>query len=153
LIAWQRLQPAGLGPMRTLQFASLSFDVSFQEIFSTLAVGGTLVLISEDQRRDPSRLWDVILSASIERVFVPFVALQQLAEAVDDRAARSALRYIITAGEQLQMTAGIVSLVERTGATLYNQYGPSETHVVTQWELTCRPRSAPSLPPIGRPIS
>src|SRR5262249_5530155 len=36
---------------RTLQFASLSFDVSFQEIFSTLGGGGALVLLREDARR------------------------------------------------------------------------------------------------------
>ncbi|MDQ2979707.1 MAG: AMP-binding protein, partial [Acidobacteriota bacterium] len=46
LIAWQK--EAALNPAaKTLQFASLNFDVSFQEMFSTWCAGGTLVLVSE----------------------------------------------------------------------------------------------------------
>ncbi|MFM2400425.1 MAG: hypothetical protein RL341_2582, partial [Pseudomonadota bacterium] len=41
---------------RTLQFAPLSFDVHFQEIFSTIACAGTLVLIPEHHRRNPALL-------------------------------------------------------------------------------------------------
>ena len=40
-------------PARTLQFAPITFDVSFQEIFTCWASGGTLVLIDEERRRDP----------------------------------------------------------------------------------------------------
>jgi non-ribosomal peptide synthetase component F len=43
LICWQTT--AVSHPVRTLQFASLSFDVSFQDIFSTWCSGGTLVLV------------------------------------------------------------------------------------------------------------
>jgi non-ribosomal peptide synthetase component F len=54
LVAWQ-LRNSTLGPgARTVQFASLSFDVSCQELFSTWAAGGTLVLISEELRLDAS---------------------------------------------------------------------------------------------------
>ncbi len=55
LIAWQNRQPSGAVGGSTLQFAPLSFDVSFQEIFSTLCGGGTLRLLSEAQRKDPRR--------------------------------------------------------------------------------------------------
>ena len=51
LVAWQMetsVNPAA----KTLQFASLSFDVSFQEMFSTWCAGGELVLLSEEVRRD-----------------------------------------------------------------------------------------------------
>ena len=37
--------------------------------------------------------------------------------------------------------------------SLHNHYGPSETHVVTAYELTGPPADWPALPPIGRPIS
>jgi len=36
---------------------------------------------------------------------------------------------------------------------LYNQYGPTESHVVTAFQLSGTPSQWPSLPPIGRPIS
>ena len=42
LLAWHEL--ALPGAYRTLQFASLSFDVSFEEVFSVWTTGGTLVL-------------------------------------------------------------------------------------------------------------
>ncbi|RYF63886.1 MAG: type I polyketide synthase, partial [Cytophagaceae bacterium] len=52
LLQWQEKNSvAGLGT-RTLQLAPLSFDVSFQEIFATLATGGTLMLVDETLRLD-----------------------------------------------------------------------------------------------------
>ena len=55
LIAWQNRRPSGAVGGSTLQFFPLSFDVSFQEIFSTLCGGGTLRLLSESQRKDLRR--------------------------------------------------------------------------------------------------
>jgi amino acid adenylation domain-containing protein len=150
LIAWQkRVSP---GAFRTLQFASPSFDVCFQEIFSTWASGGTLVLVAEDVRRDPARLWQRIAEAHVERLFVPPVALYQLAEAAASMSDPPRVREVITAGEALQIGPRVVELFEKTGAVLRNQYGPSETHVVTEEVLSGPPSTWPALPSIGRPI-
>jgi acyl-CoA synthetase (AMP-forming)/AMP-acid ligase II len=47
-----------------------------------------------------------------------------------------------------------VQLFEKLqGCVLWNQYGPSETHVITAFRLSGAPRSWPVLPPIGRPIA
>jgi amino acid adenylation domain-containing protein len=153
LVSWQvatARQPAA----KTLQFASLNFDVSFQEMFSTWAGGGTLVLVEEEVRRDAAELWRRIESEAIERLFLPFIALQHLAEAADrDAIEAPALSDVITAGEQLQITPAIARLFERRGRMLENQYGPSETHVATAFRLSGPPRQWPALPPIGRPIA
>src|SRR6202035_3547660 len=83
MLQWQQKHSiAGLGT-KTLQFAPLSFDVSFQEIFSTLTTGGTLVLVDDDLRLDPLSLLRFMERQSIQRIFLPFVALQYLAEAAD----------------------------------------------------------------------
>ncbi|HST59827.1 MAG TPA: condensation domain-containing protein, partial [Longimicrobium sp.] len=79
LVAWNLAHDPE--PRRTLQFSSLNFDVSFQEISMTLASGGTLVLVDDALRRDPDALLRFIERHDVERVFVPFVALQSLAEA------------------------------------------------------------------------
>jgi amino acid adenylation domain-containing protein len=79
LVAWHLRE--GVEPLRTLQFSSLSFDVSFQEIATTLASGGTLVLVDESLRRDPGELLRYLARHGVERLFLPFVALQSLAEA------------------------------------------------------------------------
>jgi len=152
LIAWQ---VAGLpGPWRTLQYTSPSFDVSFQEIASTWAAGGTLVLISDEARRDPAALLARLRDEKVERLFLPFVALQQLAEAARGAALPDSLREVITAGEQLRITPAIAELFARLpGARLHNHYGPSETHVVTALTLDGDPVAWPALPSIGRPVA
>lgn len=153
LIQWQMARSALAPGTRTLQFASLSFDVSFQEIFSTLCAHGVLVLISEEDKRDPGVLWRALAEARINRLFLPYVALQQLAaEAAVLQKVPDSLKEIITAGEQLQITPQIAALFGRLKCKFYNQYGPSESHVVSEFELAGDPQSWAQKPPIGRPI-
>ena len=154
LLAWQLEAWTAPGPARTLQFASLGFDVAFQEIFSTWSAGGTLVLVTDDCRRDPSALLRLIDEAEVERIFVPFVALQHLAEASPDFGVfPRALREVITAGEALQSTPAIREFFSRgAGCVLHNHYGPTESHVVTEYTLRGDPIAWPPRPPIGTPI-
>ncbi|HYK42874.1 MAG TPA: amino acid adenylation domain-containing protein, partial [Thermoanaerobaculia bacterium] len=152
LIEWQ-IHEARNAAAKTLQFASLNFDVSFQEMFSTWCAGGILQLVSEELRRNPAALWRHIREESIERLFLPFIALQQLAEAAEDvHGEAPLLRDVITAGEQLQITPQIRRFFETPGRLLHNHYGPSETHVVTAFTLEGPASQWPALPPIGRPI-
>jgi amino acid adenylation domain-containing protein len=153
LLQWQ-IPRSNLPPnARTLQFASLSFDVSFQEIFATLCSAGSLVIVTEDQRRDPPALWNVLSAEKVNRLFLPYVALQQLAEhAKKTTELPSSLTEVITAGEQLQITPQIAAMFERLNASLYNQYGPTESHVVTELKLMGAPRDWPARPSIGKPI-
>ena len=97
LIYWQVGKPDFAAGRKTLQFASLSFDVAFQEMF-TRGSGGSLVLISEEMQKDLVRLWWLIDEVGVERLFVPFVALQALAEIAEmERRYPKHLREIITA--------------------------------------------------------
>ncbi|MEH2221574.1 non-ribosomal peptide synthase/polyketide synthase [Nostoc sp.] len=140
---------------KTLQFASISFDVSFQEIFTTWCSGGTLFLIGEELRQDASALLGFLQEKAVERMFLAFVGLQQLAEvAVSSELANTHLREIITSGEQLQITPAISQWFSKlTDCTLHNQYGPSESHLATSFILNNSVESWPPLPYIGRPIA
>ncbi|MFI1710468.1 amino acid adenylation domain-containing protein [Streptomyces griseoruber] len=153
LLDWQfRHSQAGPG-WNTLQFAAFSFDVAFQEMFATWGTGGTLVLITDEIRRDPDRLVDWLTAQRVHRLFLPFVALQQLAEAAAHSGRYpAALREVVTAGEQLHVSPAVREFFRRTGASLENQYGPSETHVVTAERLSADPADWPELPAIGGPI-
>ncbi|HEY6804790.1 MAG TPA: amino acid adenylation domain-containing protein [Pyrinomonadaceae bacterium] len=156
LISYQIQLADRLRTARTLQFASLSFDVSFQEMFSTWAAGGTLVLIDEEVRFDARELHRVLAEQRIERLYLPFVALQQLAEVVCESELDGplSLREVLTAGEQLKITKQIRELMRRVdGCRLENQYGPSECHVVSTFLLDGPTGKWPELPPIGRPIT
>ncbi|WP_340610738.1 non-ribosomal peptide synthetase [Xenorhabdus bharatensis] len=157
LLLWHRHTPehpttAG----KTLQFAALGFDVAFQEIFTTLCEGGCLVLINETLRRDPQQLLKLVQQQQIERIFLPYVALQHFAESVNlnEEDDLSCLKHIITAGEQLRITPAIQRLMQRAGhCRLHNHYGPTESHVVTSYTLDNKTKQWPTLPPIGRPIA
>ena len=152
LVNWQ-LASTSVPGARTLQFASLSFDVSFQELFCTLGQGGTLVLVSAATRQDPATLMAYLREHRVERLFVPFVALQALSERARHETELPPLREVVTAGEPLQVTPAVVSFFERLpGCVLENQYGPTETHVVTAWRAKGPPSTWPALPPVGRPI-
>ena len=74
LIHWQMTASAATIGTRTLQFTPLSFDVHFQELFSTWATGGMLVLVADDVRLDPTRLLAYLDDQHIDRLFLPFVA-------------------------------------------------------------------------------
>ncbi|MDE0838468.1 MAG: amino acid adenylation domain-containing protein, partial [Kiritimatiellae bacterium] len=155
LIHWQHAAGHARREATTLQFAPLSFDVSFQEIFVTLCGGGTLVLTTDDQRLDPERLIPFLNAQKVERIFMPFIALQYFAEVASEQSLwPTTLREVITAGEQLKITRHLRSLFQTLNTcTLVNQYGPTEAHVVSYYDLTGNPDTWPALPPIGRPIA
>jgi amino acid adenylation domain-containing protein len=152
LIDWQLRNTVVAEGGRTLQFSPLSFDVSFQEIFATLCSGGTLVLIDAELRLDSPRLRDFLIAQRIERLFLPFVALQALAEC-SLKAAGFHLKEVITAGEQLVTTPALQQFFRNMpGCRLYNHYGPSETHVVTSYPLPANVDEWAPLPPIGSAV-
>ncbi|HVG14009.1 MAG TPA: amino acid adenylation domain-containing protein, partial [Chitinophagaceae bacterium] len=154
LLQWQEESSIAKSSTHTLQFAPLTFDVSFQEIFSTLTTGGTLFLIGDDLRLDPYRLLQFINEHKINRLFLPFVALQNLAEvAVANAVFPPSLAEIMTAGEQLKITPHVVRFFSGlNNCVLYNQYGPTEAHVVTQLKLEGDPQLWKPLPSIGTAI-
>lgn len=149
LIQWQLEDgPKGL---TTLQFAPVGFDVTLQEVFSTLCSGGTLVLAAEDWRRNTKLLLSKLDEKKIERLFLPYVALQQLAKAAETLGARpQTLQHVITAGEQLIVTDAIANFF--SGARecrLENQYGPTEAHLVTSFNLPSDSATWRKVPSIG----
>ncbi|MFE1412136.1 amino acid adenylation domain-containing protein [Streptomyces sp. NPDC058746] len=150
LTDWQRRRSAPAP--RTLQFAPMGFDVFFQELFATWAAGGTLVLAGDDVRRDPALLLALAAGQRVDRLFLPFVALQQLADHAAAAGLGCPVAEVITSGEQLHVTPAVRAFFAGTGASLDNQYGPSETHVVTAHRLTGDPADWPARPPVGRPV-
>lgn len=141
-------------PMRTLQFASPGFDVSCQEVLSSLACGGELVIIPDDVRKDTSLLFEFIHHQKIERGFLPYSVLQTLAIEYERRSDfnQGYLKHLITAGEQLLMTKEISGWLTQLGCRLINHYGPTETHVVTTYTSDLPFSSWPYRAPIGTPI-
>ncbi len=143
-----------LGPgHRTLQFASLGFDVSFTELFVTWLSGGALVLIQDSRRRDPHALLTEIRRQHVHRLFIPPVMLEHLAVAASATSVPLEIRELIIAGEQLRISPAIRAFLDRLpDCRLWNHYGPTETHVATACLLDDPPADWPLLPSIGKPI-
>ncbi|KUM25049.1 hypothetical protein AU467_27590 [Mesorhizobium loti] len=136
-----------------LQFASFHFDIAFHELFSAISSGGTAVLATEEQRRDAGLLLKLLSSSRIEKAYLPYSVLNQLALAASAFAEPLYLTDVTTAGERLKITGGIRSFFRRTGAVLYNNYGSTEVQDVTSLELTGDPEQWPELPSVGVPIA
>jgi amino acid adenylation domain-containing protein len=154
LINWQNDHSNADHSSKTLQLSPLTFDPSFLEIFATFSKGGTLVLVDDDIRLDPERLIQFINEQSINRIYLPYVALQYLTDAaIQHQIFPAALQEVITAGEALKVTQQIIQFFTALpNAILYNQYGPTESHVCTALTLTGHPSTWPYLPTIGIPV-
>lgn len=153
LIRWQ-LRETVNPRAKTLQFTTLSFDLSFLEIFATWCAGGTLVLLHDEQAGDMQAVSRVLAAEKVERLFLPFAALQNLAEVVSGAVCDALLlKEVISTGEQLRITPEIRRFFSSLqGCALINLYGPTETHVISAHQLGGGPEDWPLLPPIGRPI-
>ena len=137
-------------------FSPLSFDVSFQEIFVPLVTGGTIYPLPDAVRLDSNQLLQFLIGTGINRAFLPYGALQYLAEAANAESCYpTALREVITGSEVIRLTPSITRFFAAMPAcTLMIGYGPTEATVwVTEHRLTGDPQNWPVLPNIGKPIA
>nr|WP_237277297.1 MupA/Atu3671 family FMN-dependent luciferase-like monooxygenase [Streptomyces caniscabiei] len=148
--------PAGLvrahlrrhAALRTLQWTSPAFDVSVQEIFTTLAAGSALVLIDDEARHDPVAVAETVRRHNVQRMFMPCTPLKYLIETGPEL---PSLRELFSAGEALQVTDPFRRfLAAHPRCALYNQYGPTETSII----VTSHPvdPDGEEWPPIGTPV-
>ncbi|HEY9059615.1 MAG TPA: amino acid adenylation domain-containing protein [Pseudobacteroides sp.] len=135
-----------------LQFAAITFDVSFQEIFSALLSGGKLLLISEHDKMDVMKLFKIIQDESLETLFLPPAFLKFIfSEKEYIKKFPQSVKHIVAAGEQLIISKNLREYLNENKIYLHNHYGPSETHVVTS--LTINPnKEIADRPTIGKPI-
>jgi len=158
LVQWQAKETTIDSSLKCLQFTSINFCVSFQEIMTTLTSAGQLYLIGDIERRDIDYLMDFLSSRKIEILYLPFSYLNFLFNQSERTRELSSfnhsLRHIITAGEQLKITAGLKQFLEKNpGIHLHNHYGSSEMHVVTSYTLDASMVEDNPIPPAGKPIA
>ncbi|MFF4778333.1 amino acid adenylation domain-containing protein [Microtetraspora fusca] len=86
---------------RVLQFGSLGFDLSAEEIFPCLAAGATLVLRSDDMLDSPQAFLEAVARARVTVAHLPTSLLNVLCSAVAEDGARvpGSLRLIVIGGE------------------------------------------------------
>ena len=138
---------------RILQFATLSFDASFHEIFTALLAGGTLYLVDRETRTNIPELFKLISKNDIKTLFLPMSFLKLIFQEEDYyKLIPASITHIQTAGEQVIINNIFREYLKRAAVYLHNHYGPSETHVVTTLTMALR-EDIPALPPIGKPVT
>ncbi|MET0396581.1 MAG: condensation domain-containing protein, partial [Longimicrobiaceae bacterium] len=125
----------GIGPSdRVLQFASVAFDASAEEIWPTLASGARLVLRTEEMLGSARLFLDACREWGITVLDLPTAYWHELvAELCEEDGAElpAALRLVIIGGERA-LPERLRAWRERFGARvrLVNTYGPTEATVV-----------------------
>ncbi|HLZ89546.1 MAG TPA: AMP-binding protein, partial [Puia sp.] len=131
----------GIGD-RVLQFASLSFDASISEIFTTLCAGAELV-VYDRQTFSAEELFGVLRDQNIGIVTLPPSVLRILPSE-----GLTALHTVVSAGEACD---GEIVKQWRPGRRFINAYGPTEYTVCTTMNEVGWPEPLPVS--IGRPIA
>ena len=127
---------------RFLQFASLNFDASVYEIFSTLCNGGTLVMVDKNKV-----LPGEPLAAFVKRHNVGIICLPPSVIKTMMPYDLSGLDIAISAGESCppQLADALIA----KGVQFFNAYGPTETTVCASIH---RAQGGEEPVPIGRPM-
>jgi amino acid adenylation domain-containing protein len=146
---------------RVLQFASLSFDASVEEIFPSLTCGGTLVLRSDRMIDSMQRFVRECTECAISVLDLPTAFWHELVLAFEGEGLTlpPSVRLVIIGGENAlaERVAQWHSHTAQTArpARLINTYGPTEATVVaTSCELRPGANDDPARDevPIGRPL-
>ncbi|AXG82184.1 non-ribosomal peptide synthetase [Streptomyces paludis] len=155
LVTWQKTVMAATEATRTAQFAALGFDISLQEVFSSLLYGESVYLPHDDIRRDAAAFARWVADHGINQVFLPNVMVQALSEEADRTGAvLPELRQLSQAGERISLDAPLRRLADRhPELRVHNHYGPSEAHVITAYTFPRRSEDWPRSAPVGRPVA
>jgi amino acid adenylation domain-containing protein/non-ribosomal peptide synthase protein (TIGR01720 family) len=130
---------------RIMQFSSIGFDASVEQIFLALFNGGTLVLAAKERILDGNVFAAFLASRAVTHLHTVPSFLQQLT-----LNSNLCLRRVIAGGDECP-----VALAERFSGVsdFFNEYGPTET-TVTSVECKVEPYhlESPKLP-IGRGLT
>ncbi|WP_083208845.1 non-ribosomal peptide synthetase [Brevibacillus laterosporus] len=139
-----------------LQFASLIFDASVWEIYSSLLCGGRLHLLSDLDRTSPENFVQTVNSTKANYCVLPVIYFKQLSQLPEETLEQlHSLKAIFIGGETLSPEA--VRMWQRKVGTrilIANAYGPTEATVCkTIYDITeMLPEEQQSIP-IGKPLA
>ena len=124
-----------------LQFASISFDVSIAEIFTSLLSGARLCIISKQEKGDVYLFSEYVKNNQISWATLPpaFFKLVNIEDV-------SGIKTLITAGEEAPLDKALE--FSKQGKYV-NAYGPTETSIYA----TVFAQDFTTKVPIGKPIS
>ena len=144
---------------RVLQFASIAFDTSIEEIFGSLSVGATLVTRTPTMLESVDRFLTECGALAVTVLDPPTAFWHLLVQslAAGDAVLPASVRLVIFGSERaLPERLADWDRVVGSRVRLMHGYGPTETTVVaTVADLTCPPGGRPVTRevPIGHPVA
>ncbi|HEX8176352.1 MAG TPA: amino acid adenylation domain-containing protein, partial [Pyrinomonadaceae bacterium] len=159
-IEWQSQQFQIQAPSRIAQWASITYDASYAEIFAALCFGATLCLTASEVKADPAA---VVKWARDERLsllqLVPSFCRQVLQHLETENPVPDAnplpdLKFMLLAGEVLpvELARAWFRLFRVRPPELFNLYGPTESILATYYRVS-EADSQKHLIPVGRAIA
>ncbi len=136
---------------RVSNHAPLHFDLSIFDIFAAVKAGATLCPVPTDIAKFPGKLAEFIARQKISIWYsVPSAWVLMLSHGQMEKFDFSPLRTIIFAGEVFP-TKHLRRLMEKIPhAEYFNWYGPTETNVITSYQVRELPRDPGQPIPIGK---
>ena len=137
---------------RILQHASLSFDVSLEEIFPTWLHGGAIVMSSPGLYDDVAGLLRFVEKEQVTVLNLPTALWHALVEELPRHIIPSCVRLVVIGGERAS-SKHVRAWKEHVRETvqLMNAYGPTEATITSTVFVGCG-KDTGELP-IGRPIA
>jgi amino acid adenylation domain-containing protein len=139
---------------RVLQFASISFDASAEDIFCTLTSGACLVLRSDEMLATPAEFLRECGRLGVTALDLPTAYWHELvAGGVGEWEAAGDLRLVVIGGERA-LPHRLAEWHDGPGRrlTLLNGYGPTETTIAPIFAKLTGADTQGSEVPIGRPV-
>jgi amino acid adenylation domain-containing protein len=134
---------------RISQVSSIGFDALIFEILPCLSSGGTLVIMSNEDRMDPYKVKEWLINNEITLSFQSTIITEHLLEMEWPEKSKLALKCLRTAGDRLTKFPP-----EDCPFDLYNLYGPTECTVwATSKKVSPYLNMNGKLPTIGVPIN
>jgi len=126
---------------------SIGFDVSIQEAMLTLLNGGTGVIISDEEKKDIHAFSRIIRENHVACMFTTPSYFDVLTtDTCVGRDILDEIELIFLAGETFYINALCAEYVKASKVVCINDYGPTETHVISSGLMMG------NLNSIGRPI-
>jgi pristinamycin I synthase-3/4 len=141
---------------RIFQFASISFDVAADEIYSALTAGARLVVRSDRTSLEPLELLRRFAEWGITKVELPTAYWHQFTTELAAGSTRmpASLRLVTIGGEAARPETVRTWMAHwADGPTLVNAYGPTEATIGATFFKFPRDWRADGHVPIGRPLS
>jgi len=118
--------------MRFMQFFSLSFDASAEDIFPTLLSGATLVCQRHPTQRSFAEILDLCHKEQLTTLHFPAAWWHQFVDSLtDENRSQLASVRVVAVGGELPQAAALQRWQQMTqaGSTFLNVYGPTETTI------------------------